>query len=33
MQPVLEPFLQILLAVKPASVGGMLPGSSFYWIP
>jgi NitT/TauT family transport system substrate-binding protein len=33
MQPVLEPFLEILLASKPASIGGKLPDPEFYWIP
>ena len=33
MQPVLQPFLEILLAAKPASVGGQVPDASFYLIP
>ena len=33
MQPVLQPLFEMLLAVKPASIGGKLPDEAFYLVP
>ncbi len=33
MQSTLQPFLEILYAANPKSVGGKLPDASFYWLP
>jgi NitT/TauT family transport system substrate-binding protein len=33
MQPVLEPFYQMLLAANPKSIGEQLPDQTFYWLP
>lgn len=33
MQPMLEPFYEVLFAANPQSVGGQLPDEGFYWQP
>ena len=32
MQPILEPFFQVLFDQNPQSIGGQLPDEEFYWI-
>lgn len=33
MQPILDPFYEVLFAANPQSVGGATPDTGFYWIP
>ncbi len=33
MQPVLDPFYQVLFAANPKSIGGSMPDAEFYYVP